>query len=202
MTSLAVAFPGDTLIVQPWPDTVGDHTGHDPRSPYVEQFWLAVLGPSTTWLLRYFAAMFDRWPDGFEINLDDTARAIGLVNQTGRGSPFARALSRSVQFNLAQPFGFGLAVRRRVPPLSARQIQHLPAPLQSAHEAARTRRGSAVDRVAVATVALSSWCVRRRGPLGPSGTGRDRRRVALEQLDEGADAECGGALAEPALIGV
>jgi hypothetical protein len=135
MTSLAVAFPGDTLIVQPWPDTVVDHTGHDPRSPYVEQFWLAVLGPSTTWLLRYFAALFDRWPDGFEINLDDTARAIGLVNQTGRGSPFARALSRSVQFNLAQPFGFGLAVRRRVPPLSARQIQHLPAPLQSAHEA-------------------------------------------------------------------
>ena len=78
MTSLAVAFPGDTLIVQPWPDTVVDPTGHDPRSPYVEQFWLAVLGPSTTWLLRYFAALFDRWPDGFEINLDDTARSIGL----------------------------------------------------------------------------------------------------------------------------
>jgi hypothetical protein len=97
MTSLAVAFPGDTLIVQPWPDTVVDPTGHDPRSPYVEQFWLAILGPSTTWLLRYFAAMFDRWPDGFEINLDDTARSIGLVNQTGRGSPFARALPAPLQ---------------------------------------------------------------------------------------------------------
>jgi len=135
MSSATVTFPGETLIIQPWPDPVVEANGHDPRSPYVEQFWLPTLGPSTTLFLRHVAALLDRWPDGCEVGLDDTARALGLVNQTGRGSPFARALSRSVQFNLAQPSGFGIAVRRRLPWLNPRQVAHLPAPLQEAHAA-------------------------------------------------------------------
>ena len=48
-------LPTDHLRVTPWPDAVIDALGHDPRSPYVEQFWLSVLGPSTTWLLRRLA---------------------------------------------------------------------------------------------------------------------------------------------------
>ena len=39
-----------TLAIRPWPDPVIDAVGHDPRSSYVEHFWLGVLGPSTTWL--------------------------------------------------------------------------------------------------------------------------------------------------------
>ena len=46
MSSLAVTFPGETLIIQPWPDP--SPGGHDPRSPYVEQFWLSILGPTST----------------------------------------------------------------------------------------------------------------------------------------------------------
>src|ERR1044072_7549640 len=54
-------LPADTpsvtiLPVRPWPDSVIDALGHDPRSAYVERFWLGILGPSTTWLLRYLAA--------------------------------------------------------------------------------------------------------------------------------------------------
>ena len=33
------------LRVEPWADPVVDHLGHDPRSAYVEQFWLPILGP-------------------------------------------------------------------------------------------------------------------------------------------------------------
>jgi hypothetical protein len=40
--------PPTTLTVRPWPDGVIDALGHDPRSAYVEQFWLGILGPSTT----------------------------------------------------------------------------------------------------------------------------------------------------------
>lgn len=35
------------LRIQPWPDPLLDDQGHDPRSAYVERFWLPVLGPST-----------------------------------------------------------------------------------------------------------------------------------------------------------
>ncbi len=34
------ANPPDTLAIQPWPDGVIDALGHDPRSHYVEQYWL------------------------------------------------------------------------------------------------------------------------------------------------------------------
>lgn len=34
-----------TLAIRPWPDPVIDTLGHDPRSLYVERFWLPTLGP-------------------------------------------------------------------------------------------------------------------------------------------------------------
>jgi len=40
----------DTLRVVGWPDFVIDALGHDPRSWYVEQFWLSVLGPTNSQL--------------------------------------------------------------------------------------------------------------------------------------------------------
>jgi hypothetical protein len=34
-----------TITVKPWHDPVVDVLGHDPRSRYVETFWLPTLGP-------------------------------------------------------------------------------------------------------------------------------------------------------------
>ncbi len=134
MSSPAPPLPFDSLIVLPWPDPVVEAVGHDPRSPYVEHFWLGILGPSTTWLLRRMAAAFDTEPDGFELDLHETAGALGLSATNGRHSPFARTLQRSVQFGLAQPHRRGLSVRRMLPPLSHRQLARLPAGVQSLHQ--------------------------------------------------------------------
>ena len=38
----------ETLTIRPWPDPVIDSLGHDPRSHYVETYWLGILGPSTS----------------------------------------------------------------------------------------------------------------------------------------------------------
>lgn len=123
------------LTIKPWPDPVIDQVGHDPRSAYVERFWLGVLGPSTTWLLRRMAAGLERSPAGFDLPLADTARSLGLGSD-GRHSPFIRALGRVCQFELGQPQDAGvLAVRRKLPPLSRRQLQRLPESLQAEHEA-------------------------------------------------------------------
>src|SRR4051794_22153202 len=64
---------GDSVRIVPWIDRLIDPLGHDPRSLYVEQFWLGILGPSTTWLLRRLADRFQRDPDGFDLALEDTA---------------------------------------------------------------------------------------------------------------------------------
>jgi hypothetical protein len=128
-------FATATLTITPWADPVIDGLGHDPRSAYVEQFWLGILGPSTTWLLRRLAAGLDHEPDGFDLPLADTARALGLGTRGGRHSPFLRAVGRACQFGLAHPVGStGMAVRRHVPPLTRHQVSRLPAATQRAHE--------------------------------------------------------------------
>ncbi len=51
-----------TLLIKPWNDPVVDTLGHDPRSRYVETFWLPTLGPTALLLLRHLADRFDRNP--------------------------------------------------------------------------------------------------------------------------------------------
>jgi hypothetical protein len=132
--TLPTETPPATLPIRPWPDGVIDALGHDPRSVYVERFWLGILGPSTTWLLRRLATGLEASPAGFDLPLADTARALGLGDQGGRHSPFMRALARCCKFDLAEARPDGaLAVRRKLPPLNRRQVTRLPAPLQDEH---------------------------------------------------------------------
>lgn len=122
------------LTIRAWPDPVIDQVGHDPRSAYVERFWLGVLGPSTTWLMRRMAAGLEAQPGGFELPLEETARSLGLGGD-GRHSPFVRALARCCQFELASPGDEGvLAVRRKLPPLNRRQLVRLPDAVQADHQ--------------------------------------------------------------------
>ncbi|MEO7836665.1 MAG: hypothetical protein ABIS21_03360 [Acidimicrobiales bacterium] len=169
MTVSSVPVPLDALTVRPWADPVIDALGHDPRSHYVEMYWLGILGPSTTWLLRRVVASFDAAPAGFELPLADTARCLGLGDKGGRHSPFMRALGRLVQFDLAQHQGDEvLAVRRKVPPLNRRQVQRLPLALQAEHQA--------LQEANLRTPAVEQQ--RRRG-----------RQLALSLLELGEDLE-------------
>lgn len=136
MSPLSLSPPVTTLRIVPWTDPVINALGHDPRSHYVETFWLGILGPSTTWLMRRVAAGLEAAPDGYDLDLAETARSLGLGDRGGRRSPFVRALGRCVQFELAQERGsLELAVRRRLPPLSRRQVLHLSPSLQARHQA-------------------------------------------------------------------
>src|SRR4029079_16018370 len=89
-----------TLNVRPWPDTVIDRVGYDPRSPYVERLWLGVLGPSSVGLLRRLAGRRESNRAGFVLGLDATARSLGLAVRGGRGSTFGRTVLRCSQFRL------------------------------------------------------------------------------------------------------
>jgi hypothetical protein len=132
-TTLSV--PTDTLSIRPWPDPVIDELGHDPRSGYVETYWLGILGPSTTWLLRRLVAGLEASPAGYDLDLADAACRLGLGHKVGRHGPFVNAMTRLVTFDLAQPQGAGvLAVRRKLAPLSRRQVIRLSPALQDEHQ--------------------------------------------------------------------
>ena len=127
------AIDTDSIVVRPWFDPVVDDDGFDPRSRYVEVFWLGVLGPTATWLIRRLVAGLERSPDGYDLDLAATAQAMGLSYTSGRSSPFSKALQRCVMFGLAHPIDGGLAVRRRVPPISFRHLRRMPESVQAAH---------------------------------------------------------------------
>lgn len=141
---LDLALPTDHVRITVLHDPVIDLLGHDLRSSYVERFWLPILGPTTTLLLRHLADELEAHPDGFDLPLLDTAAALGLGQRGGPNGPFVRAFARARKFKLAQATGpDALAVRSRVAPLNRTQISRLPAPLRDAHaawqeEAART----------------------------------------------------------------
>lgn len=136
LPSLDLTFPTDSLRVVAWPDPVIDELGHDPRSTYAETFWLPIIGPSTYLLLRRLVAGLDEHPDGFDLCLLDGANALGLGTRGGRNAPFARTLTRSIQFKLCRYDERGtLAVRRHLAPLARHQVNRLGPALRDQHGA-------------------------------------------------------------------
>lgn len=127
---------GERLRVVAWQEPVVDSVGHDPRSWYVEHFWLPVLGPTSTWLLRRLVAGLDSVGDGFVLQTAETARALGLGGREGKHAPFGRAVQRCVSFEAARRQGSDtLAVRRHLPNLLRRHLVRLPDRLQRMHAA-------------------------------------------------------------------
>jgi hypothetical protein len=135
-----------TLTIHPWIDPLVDDVGHDPRSCYVEQFWLGILGPTATWLLRRLVTTLERHPEGCELDLGATASAMGLSFTVGRSSPFSKALQRIVMFGLAHPLpGGALAIRTSVPPVGHRHLRRMPEAVQRSHEEWITRLPASED---------------------------------------------------------
>lgn len=147
---------GDAAVIHvvAWTDPIADPHGLHPCSRYVELYWLGILGPSSTWLLRRLSYGLEVRADGFDLPLAETARALGLGARMGKNSPFRRSIQRLCTFEIARPSGPGcLAVRTAIPPLPLRHLSRLPESLQASHrrwlteqrlpEAERMRRRAA-----------------------------------------------------------
>jgi hypothetical protein len=121
------------LRVAPWPDPVVERTGLDPRSRYVESFWLPILGPSTILLFRRLAQRLERSPEGFTMSGDEMARSLGLAGIGGRHSPFRRAIERGARHGFCRVRPEALLVRTKVGALSRQQVARLHPELQALH---------------------------------------------------------------------
>lgn len=159
----ALLAPEGVLRVSPWHDPVVGAHGVDVRSGYVERFWLPVLGPSAVLALRRLADYLDLAPDGVDVDLEETARSLGVGGSASRHSPLRRALERCVRFGLARHRGAAaLEVRRAVGPLPQRHLLRLPPTLQVEH-----------DR----------WAARQPEPEALETARRRARLLALDLLD-------------------
>ena len=158
-----------TLQVLPWSDPVIDQVGYDPRSRYVERFWLGILGPSATWLMRYLVDGLERAPEGYRLDLDECATALGLGRYRGSSSAFPRTIARCCQFGTSRLTpDASLQVRRRLPPLTLRQVRRLSPVLQAEHAA---------------------WVDRAPATLDADDLRDQARRLALTLLELGEDRE-------------
>jgi hypothetical protein len=124
----------DPLSVVALTDEVIDRLGHDVGSDYVETYWLPMLGPSAIWAARRLVDRLDTQSVGVEIPLEWLSRSLGLGGGVARNSPVVRTLTRLVDFGMAATGGGVYAIRRRFPPLTARQIKRLPAYLANSHQ--------------------------------------------------------------------
>ncbi len=136
---------GGSIPVQVWVDPYLAEFGHDARSSYVELFWLGILGPSATWLLRRLAAGLVHHPEGYLLPVVDTSASLGLGRPGGRNSSFVRALHRCCVFGVTRFVDDTLEVRTRVPSLRPKQLRRLPESLQATHAALTTRHPSIGD---------------------------------------------------------
>ncbi len=126
-------FPENQLTIHTWEDPLLDALGHDPRSLYVERYWLPILGPSATLLLRRLAMALEETPDGFTLECADWALGLGIGMRGGKNGPFWRALDRCCRFGTTQRKGSQLLVRPKLSPLSMHQVMRLPDHLHASH---------------------------------------------------------------------
>src|SRR4029078_1482343 len=98
------------LMVVPWLDPVADSIGYEVRSQYVALFSLNVRRQTAPWILRRLVLGFDRYPLGYELDLDETASALGLSYTIGTANAFMRSLNRCVLFGVSQPTYGGRAL--------------------------------------------------------------------------------------------
>jgi hypothetical protein len=140
------------LRITVWTDREGDATGYPARHPYVDLFWLPILGPSSTALLMRLNLYLDDDHEAWTFNLNDLGQELGLGTSESKHSPLLRAISRLIEYNLAKRSHSGtLAVRRVVGPLPPQYLSRLSPVWQDLHRHLTTR-GRVCDPDPLATV--------------------------------------------------
>ncbi len=117
-----------------WRDVNIESLGYDPRSSYVERFWLPFLGPSTIFMARKITELLESEPYGFAMDLEELSSMLGLGSNTSKHSSVQKTLNRLLVFELARVMpSKAVSVRLKLPPLPQRYINRLSRPMQELH---------------------------------------------------------------------
>lgn len=118
-----------------WRDVNIESLGYDPRSSYVEKFWLPFLGPSTVFMIRRVTELLESEPYGFALALEDFSIMLGLGANTNKHSSVQKTLNRLLVFELARIMpSKAVSVRLKLPPLPQRYLNRLSSSMRLLHE--------------------------------------------------------------------
>lgn len=137
-------------------DAETNSLGWDLNHPYLETFWLPVIGPTSTVLLRYVGRHV-RTTSYKPFSGEEIGQALGLSRGTGRNSALAKTFRRLAHFGLVvydsaeDDPNFRITVPSRVPPLTSPRVQKLPEHLRILHSRAIARQHLTAAR------AVTSW---------------------------------------------
>ena len=109
------------MTVTAWEDPIVEALGHRPGSAYIEDVWLGVLGPTTTWAWLRLARIASTDP-GASVDMTAIARSLGLGASMGASAPISRTLGRLVAFDAAHRSVDTLVVRRALPDVPHRLL--------------------------------------------------------------------------------
>lgn len=123
----------DTIEIGIWSDPVVERVGFDACGDYVELFWLPIIGPTATLLLRRLATSAILHPAQCALSTIELAASMGLGSDTGPRGSLARSVHRLVIFGFARMANRRITVRTVVPPLTLKHLARLPEHLQLAH---------------------------------------------------------------------
>lgn len=129
--------PPKVLLVHALPhrDAQVRQVGFPLDHPYVEQCWVAAIGPSAALVLRRLPTL---WVEAqpAEIDVGEFAHSLGLGRSTGGWkSRIWRAFDRLRSFRLATAVeGGAVGVYAQLPPVSEWKLERLPALTRAAHE--------------------------------------------------------------------
>lgn len=120
---LATVFDIDVVT-----DPVIEQRGYAVRDPYVEMFWLPILGPSAVFMLRRLVLAGQHGATR-TTSLEELGLQLGLV----RPQVMRHTLNRLERFHVATVHRNRIVVPSHLPPLTEHQVLQLCGSLRLAH---------------------------------------------------------------------
>lgn len=104
------------------------------NDPYIDKFWLPILGPTATLLLHELMGKALVSPDAFTSSIRELSCIIGVGNREGSASPIAKNLKRLCDFGLISKYNDYYYVPTNIEMMGEDKLRKLSYTLQSEHK--------------------------------------------------------------------
>lgn len=119
------------ISIQPNTNSTTSFLAND---PYIDTFWLPLLGPTATLLLNSLMSRALYEHDQFDIELNKLSMSIGVGNREGSASPIAKNLKRLSDFGLLSKHNEKYYVPTSIDTIEENHLRKLNSALQLEHK--------------------------------------------------------------------